>query len=112
VTPLKLNPAPVVVIWEIVRFTLPVLVIDTDLVPLVPVVTFPKVIDVGLAVSCATGAAAPVPVKDRFAGELGASLSTATLPLAIPVAEGAKFTVNEAVAPAANVVGRVNPVTL
>ena len=111
-TPLRLNPAPVVVIWEIVRFTLPLLVTDTDLVPLVPVVTFPKVIDVGLAVSCATGAAAPVPVKDRFAGELGASLSTETLPLAVPVAAGAKFTVNEVVAPAANVSGRANPVTL
>lgn len=51
-------------------------------------------------------------VKDRLAGELGASLTTDTLPLATPVAEGAKFTVNEVVAPAANVVGRVNPVTL
>ena len=95
-----------------VALALPVLLITIDFDATLPTTTFPKLQDVGFKTMEAAGAAVPVPVRDRFAGEFGASLTTDTLPLATPVAEGAKFTVNEVVAPAANVIGRVNPVTL
>ena len=95
-----------------VALALPVLLITIDFDATPPTTTLPKFQDVGLKTIEPAGAATPVPVEDRFAGEFGASLTTDTLPLATPVAEGAKFTVNEVVAPAANVIGRVNPVTL
>ena len=91
---------------------LPVLLITIDFDEVLPTTTFPKFQDVGFKTIEAAGAATPVPVKVRFAGEFGASLSTDTLPLPVPVAAGAKFTVNEVEAPAANVSGRANPVTL
>ena len=91
---------------------LPVLLITIDFDEVLPTTTFPKFQDVGFKTIEAAGAATPVPVKVRFAGELGALLTTDTLPLAIPVAAGTKFTVNEVVAPAANVSGRAKTVTL
>jgi hypothetical protein len=95
-----------------VTLTFPLLLTDPDFVLLVPVVTLPKFQDVGVALSWATGTAAPLPVKVRFCGELEASLTTDTLPSAVPVTAGAKFTVNEVEAPAATVRGRVIPLTL
>ena len=110
--PLPLNPVPEVVIWEMVKFALPVLLTAIDCVPLLPTVMLPKLALVGLAVSCTTGAAAPIPVSGRLAGEFEALLTTETLPVAVPVTGGAKFTINEVVAPAANVIGTVNPLAL
>ena len=45
-------------------------------------------------------------------GEFDAVLTTDTLPLVTPVADGANFTTNELVAPAAIVKGSVTPLTL
>ena len=95
-----------------VTLTLPVLLMATDCVPLLPTVTLPKLIVVGFAANCATGAAAPVPVSARLVGELEAVLTNETLPFAVPVAEGAKFTVNEVLAPAATVIGKLIPLML
>lgn len=107
-----MNPVPDGVICEIVTLTFPVLVTATDCVPLLPTVTFPKATVDGLALNCATGAGAPVPLNARLVGESDALLTNETLPLIDPVAEGAKFTKTEVVAPAANVKGSVSPVAL
>jgi hypothetical protein len=94
---------------EIVKFALPVLLITIDCVAVVPMVTLPKFALVGLTLNCGTGAAAPVPVSDRFVGEFEAVLPSETFPLAAPVAVGAKFTMNDVEAPAARVSGSPNP---
>ena len=75
-------------------------------------VTLPKATLVGFAVNCATGVAAPVPVSGRSVGEFDAVLTNDTLPFAVPVAVGAKFTINDVLAPAATVIGTVIPLTL
>jgi len=95
-----------------VALALPVLLITIDFDATLPTTTFPKFQSVGFKTMEAAVAAVPVPVRDKLAGELGAVLTTDALPLALPVAVGAKFTVNEVVAPAANVSGRVIPATL
>ena len=110
--PLPLKPVPEVVIDEIVRFALPVLLSEIDCVALLPTVTLVKLMPVGLAVNCATGAAVPLPVTGRFTGELEAVLTKETLPAALPIADGTKFNVKESLAPAANANGRVKPVML
>ena len=92
VIPLPLNPAPETVIWERVTFTLPVLLIEIAFVLLVPVVTLPKLTVVGVAVSWAKGAAAPVPFSDTV-GFVVALLTKETCPEAAPTAVGAKVTV-------------------
>ena len=107
-----MNPAPDGVICEIVTLTFPVLVTATDCVPLLPTVTFPKATVDELAVICATAAWAPVPLNARLVGESDALLTNETLPLMVPVADGAKFSKKELVAPAANVMGSVSPVAL
>jgi len=83
-----------------------------DSVPLVPIVTLPKFALAGFRLSCGTGAAAPFPVSARFVGEFEAVLASERLPLAVPVAEGVKFTINEPEAPAARVSGSPNPEAL
>ena len=113
--PVILNPGPVVLIvliCEIVMLTFPVLLTIPGFVLLVPSLTLPKFWLVGLVVSCASGAAAPVPVKGKLFGEPEALLTSETEPLTMPVVAGAKCTVNEVVALAANVNGRLIPVTL
>ena len=112
VRPLPLKPVPEVVICEMVRFAVPVLLIAIDCVPLLPTVMLPKATFMGLAVSCAMGAAAPVPVSVKFVGEFEAVLTSETLPVAVPVTDGAKSSVREVVAPAASVKGRLSPVAL
>ena len=64
VIPLKLNPAPLGVIWEIVRDVPPEFVSFSASVVLLPVVTFPKLTLVGLAVSWA--GVIPVPDSGTF----------------------------------------------
>jgi hypothetical protein len=103
---------PVTVACDIVALALPVLLITIDFAADPPITTFPKFQDVGFKTINAEGGAVPAPLKDRLAGELGASLATETLPFALPVVEGAKFTVIEVVAPAASARGKVIPVTL
>lgn len=103
------KPLPEAEIWEIVTLTFPVLLTTKDFVPLFPTMMLPKLMLVGLVESCATGAAAPVPVSERLVGEFGAVLTSATLPLAVPEAAGEKVTTKDVLAPAASVNGRVIP---
>ena len=110
--PLPLKPAPEIVTCEIVRFALPVLLTEIDCVPLLPTVTLPKFTLVGLTLNCRTGAAVPVPLRETLEGELDALLTIDTLPVVLPVVEGANVTVNVAVTPGANVAGSVRPLTL
>jgi hypothetical protein len=95
-----------------VALALPVLLIEIDFEAVLPTTTFPKFQDVGFRARKAEGAAAPLPVNGRFCGELEASLTTDTLPEALLVVAGAKFTVNEVDAPAARLRGKVIPLTL
>src|SRR5512146_687086 len=55
---------------------------------------------------------APVPLSATAVGELVALLAKLKLPLTVPVTVGAKFTVNDALCPAASVNGSVGPLTL
>ena len=109
--PLMLKPAPEVVAEVIVSVALPEFVKFTVCVPVEPTFTLPK-LTFGLPiVSCAWPAVA-VPVIAICSGEFGALLEIATLPFAVPAAVGANFTPNEALEPAAIVVGVEMPVTL
>ena len=110
--PVTLNPTPEVLIWEIVMLTFPVFLTPIACGLLLPTMTLLKSQLAGFAVSCANGAAAPVPVKGKLFGEPKAVLTSETLPLKEPVIKGAKITVNEVLDFAANMNGRVNPVTL
>jgi hypothetical protein len=67
VIPLKLNPVPLAVIWEIVRAVPPEFVSFSVSVDVLPVVTFPKPRLVGLAASWLDVA----PVPDRGTEKLG-----------------------------------------
>ena len=80
-----------------------------DKFPMLPMVTLPKLAPVGLTLNCGAAAAVPFPVSEMFVGEFEAVLTTETFPLAAPVAEGAKFTMKEVDAPAANVSGNATP---
>ena len=56
--PLKLNPVPDTVAWEIVRLEFPVLLRDADFDKLVPSGTLPKLTGEGLTDNCPAAAAA------------------------------------------------------
>jgi len=106
-----LKPGPEGLICEIVTFTFPVLLIAMACVLLLPTLTLLKFVLAGFAVSCASGVAAPVPVRAKIFVELKVLIND-TLPLAGPEVVGAKITVNEVLAPAANVSGRLSPLTV
>lgn len=57
------------------------------------------------------GGGVPLPVRDWSAGEFEALLSKETLAEAVPLAWGAKITVNDAFCPAAMVNGKENPLS-
>src|SRR4051794_20070275 len=69
--------------------------------------TLPKFKVAGVTASCP--GAAPVPDNPMFSGELDASDTMASVPLAAPVAVGANFTLNVTLCPAFKVVGSVSP---
>ena len=108
VRPLAVKPLPATASCETVTLELPVLVRATVLLLLLPTLTFPKLTLVGLAPSC-TLTAAPVPPSGITVGEVGALLTKARLPVALPVAVGAKFTVKVAELPGSTVSGRLRP---
>src|SRR5216683_7227467 len=70
--------------------------------------TLPKLRLVGFAVSRKV-AVTPVPLRARVRGEPGALLVMETLPLALPVAEGANCALNVVLCPAASVSGTDKP---
>lgn len=84
------------------------LVIVSDSVPVLPVFTLPKLRLVGFALRAP--AATPVPDKDIVSVGLGASEVIVTVPLAFPLALGAKVTVKLVLCEAASVSGVVAPV--
>jgi len=100
-----------VVTPEIVTLEFPLLVSVTPSELLRPTFTLPKLKLLGLALSCAV-AVAPVPDRAIVVGELLALLETATLPVALPAAVGAKATLSVAVCPGVNVVLAATPLAL
>ena len=109
-SPLKLNPLPLAVAAEIVRLDPPELVSVSDKLALLPTCTLPNARLVGFAVSapCVT----PVPESGMLKVGFAPLEVTLTLPLAAPLAAGAKRTVNEVLWPAFNVKGNASPLRL
>jgi hypothetical protein len=110
VIPLRLNPAPLAVTRLILTVLPPELVIVSEAVCWLPTLTLPRAWLDGLPVSCP--AATPVPDSGIVSVGFVPFEVRLTLPLAEPVACGAKATVKVVLWPAANVVGVVNPETL
>jgi len=105
------KPGPIVEIFEIASATLPVFVIVTGRVPVVPTGIFPKSKLEGERVIADWPAPEPVPERAivETAGLVLAVIET--LPVTAPAAVGANFTVNTALWPAFTVVGSVSPLT-
>jgi hypothetical protein len=111
VTPLALKPAPETVTLEMLTFEFPVLVRLALSKLLLPKFTLPKLRLVGFGVSRKV-AVTPVPLIAIVSGELGALLTSETVPVTLPAALGVKATLNVALFPAAMVSGTVMPVRL
>ena len=110
VSPLTENPVPVAATLEIFTAALPELVKTTCLVVLLPVLTPPKLMLVGFAVSWPVGVDDPVPLSAIVTvGLLGSLLVTATLPVTLPDVVGENVTVACADCPALMVFGVVIP---
>jgi hypothetical protein len=111
VKPLSVKSFALTEISEIVKLTFPLFVIVTVLELDVPAFKLPNARLAGLAVSPAD-AATPLPLRATVSDELGALLKMLMLPLTLPAVLGAKEAVNEALAPAAMLVGVLRPLTL
>src|ERR1700687_1757437 len=103
--PLRVNPAPLSEIWEIVTLAFPVLVTVTLCVEDDPVFTLAKSKTAVLKESTCV-ADTPVPLRAIRAGEFGALLTIVTLPLAVPAEAGANWTLKVVDRPALRVMGR------
>jgi len=108
--PCMAKPVPLTPTLEIVTVEPPVLVTVSGSGWLVPVCTVPKFKLVGFAPSAPS--AAPVPVNATDSEGFGASEVIVTLPLALPVALGAKVTVNVALLEASTASGVVMPLSV
>jgi hypothetical protein len=108
--PLKLNPAPLAEIAEIVRLVPPVLVRVSDRFVLLPTCTLPNARLAGLATR--SPAVTPVPESGIVKLESDPVDVMLTLPLAAPLALGLKVIVNEVLWPAVSVTGRARPLKL
>jgi hypothetical protein len=107
--PLMLKPVPDAVAWEIVTLPEPEFVNVIDCGPLLPTATDPKFTLDGLAPSWPS---IPVPDNAIVAGEPGALLTTEIPPESLPTAGGENFAVNDALLPAAIVIGMLAPLML
>jgi hypothetical protein len=105
--PLRLNPLPLTVTWLMLTLLPPVLVIVSEAVCWLPTLTLPKAWLDGLPLSWP--GAIPVPDSGMVSVGFVPFEVRVTLPVAEPVASGAKAIVKVALWPAANVVGVVNP---
>src|SRR3989442_12593413 len=76
------------------------------------VVPIPKLTNEALGRRRALGDWAPVPVKGMVLGELGALLTSETLPDALPVVVGANCTLKVLDCPGGRVSGNVSPLML
>ena len=110
VTPLTPYPVPVAATCETVTVIPPLLVTVSDKVLLCPTVTVPKLR--GEVPAERDPAVAPVPVSGIASEGFDASLVTVNVEFAAPLVVGANRTLNDVLAPAPNVIGRVAPVTL
>src|SRR5437870_12821989 len=106
ISPLMLKPAPVTIPCEMVNLTPPELVLHAALPILLPTSTLPKLALGGVMESCGC---TPVPLRAMVLGELGALLTSETLPDTLPVAVGANCTLKVLDCPAGRVRGRVGP---
>jgi hypothetical protein len=109
VTPLRLKPAPLIPTWEIVTLEPPVLVTVSDRACLLPTVTLPKLRLVGFDPSAPN--ATPVPDRGTVREGFEASDVIVTVPLALPLACGAKATVKVVLWEALSVNGIVIPLS-
>jgi hypothetical protein len=107
VTPAKLKPDPLEVIWEIVRAEPPIFVSVSPSVLLLPVATLPKLRLTGLAASCP--AVTPVPDSGTLSVGFAAFEVIARFPLTLPLDTGEKTRLKFALWPPANVSGSVTP---
>ena len=113
VIPLRVNPVPVMLTWDIVTLDPPVLVTVSERDLLVPTVTLPKARLVGF--DARVPAVTPVPDRAIVSVGLEAFEVIVILPLALAAVVGANATVKVALWPAVKVTGaaiplRVNPV--
>jgi hypothetical protein len=102
------KPVPVKPLFERATLALPELVKVTVCEALEPVVTLPKLSELGEAESCSV-CATPVPDTEIANEGLGELLAKVTLPETAPADVGAKLTVNAEALPGAMVSGRVRP---
>jgi hypothetical protein len=110
-TPLALNPAPELVILEIVTFEFPVFVTVMFCELLLPTLTFPKLRLVGLTPRVRV-AATPEPLRLTDVGEVGALLTIEMFPITLAVAAGVNTALNVALFPTGIVTGVARPLTL
>jgi hypothetical protein len=108
-SPLRANPAPVIVACDTFRLALPGLIRVTVWVPVRPIVTLLKLTLVGTTEICGC---IPAPESEIVAGELVALLTTDTLPATLPAIVGANPTLSEALCPVARLRGKDKPLTL
>lgn len=92
--PLKVYPVPEMLTCEIVTLVPPVFVTVSEIDELLPTVTFPKLMLVGLAPN--VPGATPVPDKPMVNVGFDPFEVMVTLPLALPAAVGVNVTLNVA----------------
>jgi len=110
VKPVMLKLAPEALAAVIFRLDPPELVSVSVTVSLFPTTTLPKLTEDGLADSAPS--AAPFPLNGILRVGLEPSDVTVTLPVALPLAVGANFTLKLTLCPLLSVTGNVNPVRL
>src|SRR3989441_419648 len=109
VSPLMLKPAPVTGPCAMVKLALPELVKVRICTRGLRTSTLAKVTLVGVTESCGC---TPVPLRAMVLGELGALLTSETLPDTLPVAVGANCTLKVLDCPGGSVSGNVGPLML
>lgn len=110
--PLTANPVPLAVAAEMVALAFPVLLRTSGLVAVVPTVTVPKPMLVGLAAKVAVAAVVAVPLRGTTRVGFEASLLMVTDPEYVFAVAGANVTCTVTLAPAAKGYGVVIPLTL
>ena len=109
-TPLKANPVPLGVIWDMVKADPPELVRVSVREALLPVATLPKPRLVGVDVS--SPGVMPVPVSGTFSAGFEALDVMAKLPVTLPLTVGENSTLRLRLWPAVSVVGKLKPLAL
>ena len=109
VSPLMVKPAPVALACAMVKLAEPELVKVRFCKPVLPTSTLLKLALRGVTESCGC---TPVALRAMVLGEMGALLTSETLPDTLPVVVGANCTLKVLDCPAARVSGRISPVML